>query len=492
MQDSLNLYSSKKVYSVNDNAFTYNDLMNAVNYLGSGLFYKGIKNENIAIMSENRYEWEIAYLTIVCGAGVVVPVDKMLPYIEILNIFNTSRIKTIFCSKSYKELLLRIKDECELENVICFDDESFEEVMTLGQKLVSDGYSEYIDVTINEDEAAILFYTSGTTSKSKVVALSNRNICSNIIELQKTLDVSSSDKFLSILPLHHVFECTFGFLYPLSIGCEIFFSKGIRHLIEEIKDNNITVMANVPSVYELILKQIDKKLKKGLVLEDIIGSSIRFLISGAAYLNPDIESGYRKLGLNLMQAYGLSETSPIVTISSNERYSLGSVGKALDNLKIKTINEDENGVGELLVKGDSVMLGYLKDGKIVRDAFKYGWFYTGDLAFISDDGFVFIKGRCKNVIVLDNGKNVYPEEIENLINKIDGVKESLVFNRKNKLGVKVVAEASSYDDIFEKIKGINNKLPLYKNIKDIILCEDAFIKTSTNKIKRLENLKDVM
>ena len=455
-------------------------------------------------MSENRYEWELTYLTIICGIGPVVPIDKTLPKNEIINILNSSNIHTIFCSKNYYDVLLEIKNQTSLDTIICFDDSYFSKLIEDGNKLLDAGNRKYLDIKINDDDIAVLFYTSGTTSKSKVVALSNRNIYSNIMALQNTLDMSCTDKFLSILPLHHVFECTFGFLFPISIGAQIVFSKGIRHLLDEIKDNNITVMANVPVVYEMLLKIIEKNLDRGKTVSDILGNNLRFLISGAAYLNPEIESRYRTLGLNLMQAYGLSETSPIISISTNENYSLGSVGKPLSNLKIKVVDKDENGIGELLVKGDSIMLGYLKNKKLSKDSFKYRWFYTGDLVFVDDNGFIYIKGRKKNVIVLENGKNIYPEEIESIVNNVIGIKESIVFDKNNKLNVKVVIDKNKiidnynikendiYKTLLNQIKLINKTIPLYKNIKDIVITEEPFIKTATNKIKRIENLKDVL
>lgn len=501
--DTLKDNSEEILYEIDKRKISYKEVYKQMKCLGTSLLEMNLENKKIAIMSENRYEWELTYLTVICGIGPIVPIDKTLPENEIINILTSSNITTIFCSKSYERLLKNIKKKTKLENIISFDNKAFKNLIIEGEKLLNNN-KRYIRKEIDENKIAVILHTSGTTSKSKVVALSNKNLYSNVVELKETLNVNSKDRFLSFLPLHHVFECTFGFLYPISVGAKIIFSKGIRHILSELKEKEITVMANVPVVYEMLLKQIEKQIEKGKTTEKILGDQIKYLISGAAYLNPLTELKYRNLSINLMQAYGLSETSPVVTMSTNKDYRVGSVGKPLKNLKIKVIKKDKDKVGELLVKGDSVMLGYLKDNTLSKESFKRKWFCTGDLVYVDKNKFVYIKGRKKNVIVLENGENIYPEELENIINDIRGVKESLVFDKNNKLNAKIIIdkedilnyyninEKNIYVALMKEIKKINKKLPLYKNIKDIIVSEEPLIKTATNKIKRNENIKEIL
>ena len=329
---------------------------------------------------------------------------------------------------------------------------SQKELIKTGTKLIEKGNKEFIDAKINPKEMSIMLFTSGTTSASKVVALSHKNICTNLMDIASALDVDSDDVFLSFLPLHHVFECTVGFLFSLYKGAKTVFCDGIRHIIENMNEYNISVMACVPAIYERIFKIIRKQLQKQGNLEeilkkeelyrnktmqkkkevfkeihDMLGGNVKLLVSGAASLDAGIEQKYRDLGFNIVQGYGLTETSPVVAIGTNKNYKVGSIGKSLPSVETKLVNCNEQGIGELIVKGPSVMLGYFQNKEATDNAIIDGWFYTGDLAKIDEEGYIYICGRKKSVIVLKNGKNIFPEELENLLNKIDGVEESFVF-----------------------------------------------------------------
>lgn len=543
-------YSEKTAYKIKIaegeyKIITHSTVRENVDALGTKLIQMGLKNKRIAVIGENRYEWEIAYLAIVCGTGVVVPLDKSLPKRELEILIERSEIEAIFYSKKYEDILKEIKknQNNKLRYLISMDsiknnDEIYseKELISMGEELINKGNREFIDAIIDNEKMSIMLFTSGTTSLSKVVALSHKNICANLMDLGSILDITSDDTFLSILPIHHVFECTVGFLFALYKGAETVFSDGIRHVIENLNEYHVTVMACVPGVYERIFyfirKQLEKQGKLNEILEkeeklkkfsmderkqafkeihNMIGGKVKLLISGAAALDPKIEERYRLLGINIVQGYGLTETSPVVAIGTNKEHKVGTVGKTVPSAEVKVTNVNEEGIGELIVKGPSVALGYYNDEKATNEAFKGEWFYTGDLAKIDDDGYIYICGRKKSVIVLKNGKNIFPEEIESLINKIEGVKESFVFGRQQssdkeniKLNAKIVydkatmkntynveTEEKIYNVLHEKIKEVNSQIPKYKAVRGIILTQEPLIKTTTNKIKRQANLDEI-
>ena len=522
--------------------YTHKEIRDMINNLGTALINLGLKGKRIAVIGENRYEWEIAYLSIVCGTGIVVPLDKSLPANELELLIERSNIEAIFYTKKYSDIIQNIKfsEKNKLKHLISMDnDESFEgiysqkELIREGKKLIEEGNKEFLNAQINPKEMSIMLFTSGTTSKSKVVALSHENICTNLMDIGSVLDVTQEDVFLSVLPIHHVFECTVGFLFSLYKGAETVFCDGLRHIVENLNEYHVTVMACVPGIYERIFMMIRKKLEKQGKLEeileneekyknssmqkkkevfkeihDMLGGKIKLLISGAAALDKTIEERYRLLGLNLVQGYGLTETSPVVAVGTNKYYKLGSIGKTVPSVEAKLVDVNDDGIGELVVRGSSVMLGYYENEKVNKKSLQDGWFYTGDLAKIDEEGYIFICGRKKRVIVLKNGKNIFPEELENLVNKIEGVKEAFIFGKAQsddenniKINVKIVFDRDVIKDVYKvekdediykvlskKIKEVNQTMPSYKAIRGMILTEEPLIKTTTNKIKRQENL----
>lgn len=551
LKDMLNktnkLYGDKTAYKIKIEdqkykTFTHAEVRNMIDAIGTSLISMGLKNKRIAVIGENRYEWEIAYLSVVCGTGIVVPIDKALPKNELRDVIERGEVEAIFCSGKYIEMLKEIKNETtgNLKYIISMDLEkskdgifSEQELIETGKTLLQNGDRSFIDAEINPEEMSIMLFTSGTTSKSKVVALSHKNICTNLMDIGSTLDVNSDDVLLSVLPIHHVFECTVGFLFALYKGAQTVFSDGIRHIVQNLNEYHVSVMACVPAIYERIFKNIRKELEKQGKLEEILkkeeeyknatmqekkevfkeihnmlGGNIKLFISGAAALDKTIEERYRLLGLNLVQGYGLTETSPVVGIGSKKYHKIGSIGKTVPSVTAKVVNKNSEGIGELIVKGPSIMLGYLGDEKATKGAIKDGWFYTGDLARIDDEGYIFICGRKKSVIVLKNGKNIYPEEMENLVNQIEGVKESFIFGKQKsndkedvKINVKIVFDRERVKEIYQakddqeihdallnKVKEINKTMPPYKAIRGLIISEEPLIKTTTNKIKRQANL----
>ena len=524
---------------------THKEVRQMINALGTALLDMGLKGKRIAVIGENRYEWEIGYLAVVCGVGVIVPFDKSLPENELKNLIERSGVEAIIYSKKYATTLENAKKEGigKLKHLISMDLEhhkkgvySEKELIKSGEKLIKQGNKEYLEAKIDAKKMSIMLFTSGTTSTSKIVALSHHNICSNLMDIASVLDVNSKDIFLSFLPLHHVFECTVGFLFSLYKGAKTVFCDGIRHIPDNMKEYKVSVMACVPAIYEGIYKsirrQIDKQGKLKEILQkqeqyknssmkkkkevfqeihDMLGGNIKLLISGAASLEASIEEQYRLFGFNLVQGYGLTETSPVVAVGSNKYHKIGSIGKTVPSIKAKIINPDKDGMGELVVQGPSIMLEYFENKLETKKAFIDGWFCTGDLAKIDEEGYIFICGRKKSVIVLKNGKNIFPEEMENLINKIEGIEESFVFGKqmsKDKNDIKIFAKLVYNQKIIEnaykvkgkekiqkaiqeKIKEINQTMPPYKSIRGILLTQEPLIKTTTGKIKRQNNLEQI-
>ena len=551
LKDMLNktrkMYANRPAYKIRgeENKYkiiTHEEVRDMVDNLGTALIDLGLKDKRIGIIGPNRYEWEIAYLSIVCGTGIVVPLDKSLPENELEALIERSEIEAIFYTDKYEDILKNIKysQNNKLKHLISMDRTehsegiySEKELIKKGNTLIEKGNKEFSEAKINAEEMSIMLFTSGTTSQSKVVALSHKNICSNLMDIGSVLDVTKDDTLLSILPIHHVFECTVGFLFSLYKGAQTVFSDGIRHIVDNLKEYNVSVMACVPSMYERIFMMIRKKLEKEGKLQeildneekyknesmekkkeifkeihDMLGGKVKLFISGAASLDPKIEEKYRLLGINLVQGYGLTETSPVVGIGSNKYHRIGSIGKTVPSVEAKIVDVNEEGIGELIVKGPSVMLGYYNNEEATKEVIKDGWFYTGDLAKIDEDGYIYICGRKKSVIVLKNGKNIFPEEMENLVNKVEGVKESFIFGKQQsedkddiKINVQIVFDreiveeaykVTKNDEIYKvlsnKIKEINKTMPQYKAIRGILLTEKELIKTTTNKIKRQANL----
>ena len=525
--------------------YTHKEVRDMVDALGTALISLNLKGKRIAVIGENRFEWEIAYLAIVCGTGIVVPLDKSLPENELKRLIERSGVEAIFYSGKYQDKLKKmvLEGTGKLKHLISMDTKthsngiySQSELIEIGNVLLKNGNREFLDSKIDPDEVNIMLFTSGTTSEAKVVALCHRNLCSNLMDIGTVLDIDSSDRILSFLPLHHVFECTVGFLFSLYRGCQTSFCDGIRHILENLNEYEITFASFVPAIYENIYKNIIKKLEKDDKLQtvrmleekykdstmeekkeafkeihQIFGGNIKLFISGAAALDKNVEETFRKWGINLCQGYGLTETSPVIGVETNNEFRVGSIGKPLPHVKAKIENPDSEGMGELVVKGPNIMLGYFQNEEATKEVLIDNWFYTGDLAYIDEDGYIFIKGRKKSVIVLKNGKNIFPEEMENLVNRIEGVKESFIFGKSNKkdkddikIYVKIVydkdivknaykveTEQEIYNAINKRIKEINKTMPPYKAIRGVVLTETPLIKTTTSKIKRQEEIKTV-
>lgn len=527
----------------------YKDYLDEIDAFGTALLNIGLKGKRIAIVSENRYEWMLSYLTVTCGVGITVPLDKSLPKEELISSIKRSKVEAIVYSNKYEDIMQELfkSGESDLKYYISMDKEkndgtmhSVKELISVGKDLVAGGNRDYIDCEIDNEALAVMLFTSGTTALSKIVMLSHKNICGNLKDIDATYDVKKEDMYLSFLPLHHVFECTVAFLYATSKGAKIAFCDGLRHVAENIKEYHITCMIVVPALVEAMYRQLwkaidkqgkTKKVKKGLKLSkfllkfgidrrrkifkeiiDNLGGKLRLLVSGGSALDKEVEIGFNDFGIATYQGYGLTETSPVVAAEHPTVQRYGSIGMLFPSVEGKIFEPDENGVGELIVKSPTVMIGYMDNEEATKEAIDSdGWFHTGDLAYFDKDDFLYITGRKKSVIVLKNGKNIFPEELEMIIDKLDGVKESFVFGRPDQddeddltLNVKVVYDERFFKDklqitdeeeikeyLWKKIKEINQTMPKYKYIKGIIITTEPLIKTTTLKIKRFEEIKRV-
>lgn len=525
---------------------THKEFREDINELGTSLIDLGLKDKRIAVISENRYEWGVAYLATVTGTGVIVPLDRALPDNEIESLILRSEVEAIFYSNKYNEVMKRLKEQgnTKIKCFISMDLEkqengiySVKELIKQGKQLIEQGNGEFLDAKIDAEKMSIMLFTSGTTAMSKAVMLSHKNICSNLKDITSVIKITENDRFLSFLPLHHTFECTVGFLYPISKGGVIAFCEGIRHIADNIKEFQITAMISVPilfeNMYKKVMKGIEKKgkletVKKGIKISqfllkfgidirkklfkeihDNLGGKARLFVAGGAALDPEAEKGFNELGFAMYQGYGLTESSPVIAAEDDKYRRLGSIGKAFPNMEVKIDEPNEDGVGELMAKGPTIMLGYYNNEEATKETIEDGWLHTGDLAKIDEDGYIFICGRKKFVIVLKNGKNIYPEELETLVNKIEGVKETFVYGRPEddgdyKICAKIVYDKGLMEEIYhvtneeeikeaiwQEVKKVNKTMPAYKYIREITVTDKDLIKTTTQKIKRFEEMKTV-
>ncbi len=523
----------------------YSQVVKDVKALATALLDMGFKGKRVALIGENRYEWVISYLAVTCGGMVIAPLDKALPDKEIASLIKRSEVDVVIYEKKHQELFEKLKadEEINLNTLICIDKEnnkdnetiSFEGLLEKGRKLVKEKNKLYDYVTLNNDEMSIMLFTSGTTSSAKIVMLSQNNVLSNLYAYQTHFKINQDDTLLSFLPIHHTFECSITILYGFYSGATIAFCDGLRYIQANLKEYEVSIFVAVPLVLETMYKKIMKAIAdqgktkiintmtkisnallkihidiRKIVFKQIIdnfGGKLRMVLYGAASLDKDTIIGLNNFGINSIQGYGLTETSPVLTAEAENKHKPGSIGYPLDNVEIKIDNPDKEGVGEILAKGPNIMLGYYKDEKKTKEAFKDGWFRTGDYGYIDDEGFIFITGRKNDIIVLRNGKNVYPQELEFLISKLPYVAECMVFARnESNTDTAIVAKIVYNKEVMEKdypdtkkedyekiiwkdVKEINKTLPTFKHIKKVIVTDEPMLKTTTQKVKRNEEIK---
>ncbi len=521
---------------------SYKEFGDEVDALGTALLNLGLKDKRIAIISENRYEWAISFFSIVNGTGIAVPLDKYLPEVEIENLIGRGKVDAIYYSKQFDSEMLKLsKKDTGVKQFISMDElegeypgnfHSIPELIIKGNELLKTGDKSFINAVIDPEKLSLLLFTSGTTSMAKGVMLNQRNVCSDVSAITSIIKIYPDDVHLSILPLHHTFELSGGMLFMVKNGVTIAYAEGIKHIARNLKEYDVTLLVVVPAILEAMHKKLQEGLKKAgkagtvKVLGGIsnalstvgidirrklfkkilqqIGPGLRLAISGAAPIDKEIINGFGTLGLKVIQGYGLTETSPVVAANNDFYNKAGTIGQPMRGIEIAIDNPDENGMGEIITRGPNVMMGYYEDEAATREAIdEQGWFHTGDLGFIDDEGFTTITGRAKSMIVFTNGKKAFPEEYEMLLNNIDGVKEAfawgntapdgdiqvcakLVINEEvlaEKWGKKQTIEEIS-EMVQKEIKKMNEDIPQYKIIRYFVLSYEELIKTTTLKIKR--------
>lgn len=543
LESSCNLYGSKTACLVKKGKgepyteISFRELKRDVDALGSSLMELGLQGSNIAIIGENSYEWLVSYLAVINGVGVVVPLDKELPLDEQLNLIKRSEVAAIIYdpsfSSNYEPTSIPFKINMHPKELR--DDElSLFHLIEKGNGLLNHGYTDYLNRQIDPEKMAAILFTSGTTDLAKGVVLSHKNICSVIMSTCRIVEIHESDRTLSILPIHHTFECTLGILLPLYKGASIAFCEGLKYIAANIVEAEATVLIGVPLILESIHSKIwkqaqkvgkEKSLKTGIKISNLMrkahmdlsrkifkdihkkfGGKLRLVVTGAAAINPAVIRDFENFGIKVVQGYGLTECAPLVTGTPDTARKVGSVGIAVPTVEVELFEPNEDGIGEIICKGPNIMLGYYKDELNTEKVLKNGWFYTGDLGYKDEEGFYYIAGRKKNVIVTKNGKNIYPEEVEFYLNMHDIIEESLVTGITNaKTGETLVSAQlkPALDIIYEKfgnlaekdlyelfrnlIHDLNDKLPLYKRIRDFSIRKEDFIRTTTKKIKRHMN-----
>lgn len=542
-------FREKNVASKEYFDITYRQVREDINAFGTAMLkILNLSGEKIAVIGENSYKWYVTYMAVTCGVGIIVPLDKELKKDEILNLLNRSGSKCIVYSSRKKELIESMKDELdpsmlyiEMDKFISNDvSYSFNELVEKGRKIIESGDNSYEKIKIDKEEFRVLLYTSGTTGKPKGVMLCHRNLTANVYAVELTLPTMGMYTCLSILPMHHTYEFTLSYLFVTATGGTIGIAEGLKSVNKNLQEIKPDCLFCVPALIEKVNARIDKKIKdtgkekivkamrfvttvlgkiginiKRKVFKQIqesLGGNLKYLFCGAAPIDGKLVAKMESYGFIFLQGYGLTEAAPLISVTQVKKRRAGVVGTPSEGTQIKILKDsNDEKVGQIIAKGPGIMLGYYNDKEETDKVLKDGWLYTGDLGYFDKYGNLIVTGRCKNVIVTSNGKNIVPEEIENLLNRIPLIGESMVYGKvdpNNKMELIVSARLTLdeeyiantygenrpsneeiYDMIWSQVKNINKSMSSYKAIKVIEIKNTGFIKTTTMKIKREDELK---
>ena len=552
--NSVKLYPENIAYTIKEKTegdkieyknVTYTQLLEDINALGTALYVKELQGKRIAIIGKNQYHWAISHLACLLGGIVSVPLDKDLQINELEESLIRSKVDGIIFDEKLTDKIQVIKEneKTNIHEYICMSKidgfENIEQLLEKGRKILETGNQDFVNHKVDSKGMSILLFTSGTTSKSKAVMLSQYGIATNVYDMQIVETFYDTDVNIAFLPYHHIFGST-AMVVMLACGVKTVFPDGLRYIKQNLLEYQVSVFVGVPllvdKMYANIEKEIEKQGKTKLIkvatkisnfllkfhidirrklfkqIIDGLGGKMRFVIAGGAPFDSKIERKFNEFGIHMVQGYGLTETSPVIAAENDKYAKYGSVGIPMKHTEVKIVDKDDKGIGEITVKGPNVMLGYYENEEATKEVMQEGWFHTGDLGYLDKDGFLFITGRKKDMIVLKNGKKVFPEELETLINRNEEIEESFVYgmpDKEDKSKIKVAVEVvynkeivkEKYGDIskeelfpiiWNKIKEVNKTLPRYKYIMHMILTDEPLIKTTTHKTKRNEELKKVL
>ncbi|MGI6257268.1 MAG: AMP-dependent synthetase/ligase [Anaerovoracaceae bacterium] len=547
INSSVELHNNKPAFLVKDKPggeykpISYGQFSLDINALGTVFLEMGLKGKKIAVIGENSYEWVVAYLATVNGTGIVVPIDRELAPREIANLLNRSGANALVYSHKMKETIeevLPLATE-HLEHKIRMGiEEDGDETPTLyrliqeGKKSIAEGNTSFLDAEIDREGLCSLLFTSGTTGMAKGVMLSHKNIVANVYNMSKYVKIIENGVGLSVLPMHHSYEMTCHVLTGLYQGITIAICEGLKHIQKNLQESRTTVMLGVPLIFESMHKKVMKsaeasgqlkKIRRALSLSrklklynnqglmrtifkqvhETTGNNVWQFIAGGAAINPKVIEDFEAMGFPMIQGYGMTENAPIIAVNRDRYSKAASVGRPMPGTEVKIVDPDETGMGEIICKGPSVMLGYYDDPEETKKVIRDGWLYTGDYGHLDDEGFLYISGRKKNVIVTKNGKNIFPEEVEFYLSESEYIAEALVHGVEDgrtgdtvikaeifpnyelvnsKLGSPGEEEIEAF--IKDEVDRINEQMPLYKRVRRVAIRKTEFEKTTTRKIKR--------
>ena len=524
----------------------FEEFLDDVNALGTGLMKRGLLDKRVAIIGKNRYEWVLAYFAVLCGGGICVPLDKGLPMEEAESSLERSYADIVVFDKDHTDMIneIRKNGQTSLTEFICMDEitgfTALETISGEGREALTKGETSYMEIPLDGKKWSIILFTSGTTSMAKAVLLSQYNITANIYAMLQVEDIRHGDVTMAFLPYHHTFGST-GQCVMLAAGVTTTYCDGLKYLQKNIVEYKVSMFVCVPLLIESIYKKImqtvkkqgkEKTLARGMKISkalmkvgidarrkifksvlDQLGGNLRYVISGASAIDPEALEGFRAFGIEAVQGYGMTESAPVLAAETPTERKTGSIGRAMPGVQLRIIDENEEGIGELVAKGPNVMEGYYENEEETAKVLADGWLHTGDLVSLDEDGYIFIRGRRKNVIVLKNGKNVYPEEMEVLLTNLPYVTECMVFGQpRHKDGdhkdlaicAKIVYDReymergcgltdpeAIHEHIKKDIDAINEELPVYKQMLRVITTDEPMIKTTTGKVKRHEEAKNI-
>lgn len=527
---------------------TYAEFKAEQNAIGAALIERGFKGSKVAVIGENSHRWALSYYSVVCGVGVIVPIDRNLEPGEITNLLERADVEAIFASPKLAPTVVPLLDKLPLVKqviIMAAPNDEVDELITdnrlitmsqlvaEGKELVAEGKQGYINAQINADDLSTILFTSGTTGLAKGVMLSHRNLSQNVFNMSKYVHIPEAGRVLDVLPMHHVYEMTCTVMTSFYQGATVVICEGLKYIQKNFVEAECNIMLGVPLIFENIYRKIwtnaeksgsTDKLRRAIgmsmkldlrnnravtkrlfkAVHGIFGESLHLLIAGGAAIDPNVIAEFEAMGLPMMQGYGMTENSPIIAVNQDRYGKAASVGKPMPGTEVRIIDKDSSGIGEVICKGPSVMMGYYKDAENTAKTIKDGWLYTGDYGYFDEDGFLYITGRKKNVIVTKGGKNIFPEEVEYYLLLSDYICEVIVYGKPEEVKDDLICTAIMYPDykaleeagaendedkyklLKEAVEEANSKMPPYKRVKRIEIREDDFIKTTTLKIKRFE------